>query len=495
MQNLLRKPPTIAILFTISGFMLLVGLHHSIILLSLAGTVFALGGIALLYGNYDRDSVTLLLVMSLLIFAGFYHRPVTEGVAAKAVYWVQSALTGLAIGAVFLKRRNKLNRLFLWVILPMACLYIISGVYALANGALLQYVNGFRKILFAPLLLFLGYNLAIEKPGRAVHTFFLTALGLQLPLSLIANYLFTGFWFEFPEPDYLSGSFGLGGSSSIAVMAAIVPALSIWMLKVNQGTRKRLALSMIFTLALIAITDIKFTWFFLPMMLVISVLLPTGERSNPRKNLPVFIIIGITVLFVIIASTLSVRRYSKLLQTSREENRPLSVLSLEFLRIYYRIDDRGIRFSPGMEQPVANRLGSILIALEYSTKSTKGALLGYGLDSTTRKSLLGTSFIEEAVGASGIGNQTLSRLLLETGWPGLALFSLSVLVVLVRAFQSIRDPGKDGEIRALAGMILVYGLGMLLSFPYGLYGLDLSAAGPFWLLSGLWIRMEDTLDE
>jgi hypothetical protein len=370
---------------------------------------------------------------------------------------------------------------------PFAILYLITGLYALLNDNLFQFINGARKVMLAPLLLLLGYNLKINKPDVLIESVLILVLGLQIPLSLITSYLYTGLFFEFPEPDYLTGTFGRGGSSSIAIFTAIMPAISIWLYNTKKINKNRLGLAIAFSLIIIAISDIKFTIIFLPLMLVFAALLPFQEQIDRKQRVLVLVTICITAALIITASAISLRSYSKLFRATNESELSLSLRMRTFLERYLRLENRGIFYSPS-GKVVANRYGATLIALELASTDWQHALFGYGLDSTTRESLLGSSFIEKEVGLSGLESQVISRMLIETGWIGLLLFSSPLLAILFLTFRQLRDRRSSDHDIVISGIVFIYGLGMLISYPYGLYGLDLKTSGFFWLTTGIWLQ-------
>jgi len=501
---MLKNPSGIAILLIAALTFFFCGIHYANLALSAAGLIIGFWGLTLLYRTYDEDTVTLVLILSLLFFAGFFHRPVTEGVVSKAVFWVQSVLVVGVTGYYILKRRARPTRLLIWLVTPIAVLYLITGLYSLLNGEAIQFINGARKVMLAPVLLFLGYNLKVEKPTGLLEPFFILALGLQIPLSLATNYLYSGLVFEIPQPDWLTGSFGRGGSSSIAIFTAIVPAISFWLYKAKSLNPRRLGLALALALVVIAVSDIKATWFLLPVMLVIASLMPSQRKLLKIRRWSVIPLVGIFVALHMTAVAISIGSYSKLITRSDSIGQPVSQRAETFVKKYHRTETKGIRppsksslpttntLPAKSSLPIANRYGATLIALDLTTKDWQHALFGYGLDSTTYQSLLGSSFVEDEIGYMGLGSQTSNRMLIETGWLGLLLFVAPLIAILFLTFREIYLHRSSNSINILAGVIFIYGMAMLLSYPYSKFAAYMSTAGAFWLMSGLWLRLKSS---
>jgi hypothetical protein len=499
---MLKNPSGIVILLIAALTFFFFGIHYANVMLSAAGLIIGFWGLTLLYRTYDEDTVTLVLILSLLFFAGFFHQPVTEGVVSKAVFWIQSVLVVGVTGYYVLKRGARLTRLLIWLVTPFAILYLITGLYSILNGEVLQFVNGARKVMLAPVLLFLGYNLKIEKPTGLLELFFILALGLQIPLSLATNYLYSGLVFEIPQPDWLTGSFGRGGSSGIAIFTAIVPAICLWLYRTKNPDPRRLGLALALGLVVIAVSDIKVTWFLLPVMLVIALLLPSKRKLLKIQRWSLISLFAIFVALHMTAVAISAGSYSKLITGSDAVGQSVSQRAETFVKKYHRTETKGIRTPPTSSLPtagslpatsslpIANRYGTTLIALELTTKDWQHAMFGYGLDSTTYQSLLGTSFVEDEIGYQGLGSQTSNRMLIETGWLGLLLFVAPLIAILFLTFREIYFHRSSNSVNILAGVIFIYGMAMLLSYPYSRFAAYMSTAGAFWLMSGVWLKLK-----
>ncbi|MFQ5743005.1 MAG: hypothetical protein ACE5HV_05375 [Acidobacteriota bacterium] len=422
------------------------------------------------------------VLMLLVLGLGFFHAPFTE---TNSVFWAQDLLV-LFLLAVMILRGGAPSRVDSKpVLVLLALMAALTLQTTLLHESLVMFINGFRRIAVAPLMFVLGQYLVHERSGRTVYRTLVIALLLQLPASLAVNVAYQGSVSGPVEADYLTGTFGQGGSGFLAVFISAVLCIVVWQFANRRTSLWVLALSALCFLLLGALSDIKFLWILLPMGLSVAMFMLLVQRDMGTAK-PKRLLVGALALAVVAPALFFV------IQTSSERYHGgalglTSFFDPEFLKeaLYvenggvYEADDGGLSFT---------RYGALVHAWDLLSKDGGAALLaGYGLGSTT-EGPLGTTNLARRVGIGQMDASALSTLMFESGVIGTALYITPFVILMSLAFLTVQRRSRpDGDAEVLGGLVVLYGFCVLLSFGYNNYPIVPRGGGIFWLMAGLWV--------
>ena len=436
----------------------------------------ALLGLLALFSKRRRLAQVLLVST---LWLGFFHEPITSG---NLIFWGQEAIIAGLMGVMLLRggtgRRTRIGIVFI-VLISIA---LITLVGTISRESILLYLNGLRRISAAPMMFVLAQYLAHGRSGETVFRILVWTLMLQLPCSLVVGWISAGSVSTLPGADFLTGTFGKGGSGFMVIFISAVLCIVVWQFANRRTSLSTVVFATSYFLVLGAISDLKFLWIILPFGLLATFWIVLIEkRGRVRWKNALMALVGVVLVCVALKFVIS-------LSSERHHAGELSLASffeVDFLKTILFIDSGGVYRSPDGEYKFS-RYGALVYAWDYLSHN-RWMLTGHGLGSTT-EGILGETTLGKKIGIGQLDVSTISLLLFEVGVVGTFLYLTPFLVITVMAFlRLLRRQGRGGDLELLSGILALYGLFILLSLGYNGFAIVPRGGGVFWFIAGLWL--------
>lgn len=452
----------IALCILALGVAIVVGWSESLRQLALLAT----GGLTvfLVAQAVSKKHLTLFL-LAVLLWLPFFSEPFTSN---RLVYWSQEVVVLVFIFVIAMSPNDARTSVKgWWVLVPLAIIALMSLPATLTMSDFVTYLNGLRRIGIAPLLFLLGLRLYEHVNIPRIYQFLILTMLVQLPASLVVGAISSGSFTSIAGADLLTGTFGGSGSGMLGIYIFIIVGLVVWLAMRGQSNILALGAVLASAIILIAVGDLKYLYFVLPVQLAVAMIL-AGPAARKRTSL----LLGLLAVGVILwALPLAIQSSSNLWRGGNTN-------------LGERIENEFIN--------QGSRSQRILQAVDFVLNDPSVTIAGYGLGVTSEGLLSGD------IGGDGLDLETvtagknsvsisLAAMVLEVGVVGLVLYYLLPVLLTALAFLTLlRSRNLDANFGLLSAMLFFYGFGVLVSIPYNPFSTTLRGAGPFWLLAGLW---------
>lgn len=427
--------------------------------------LLATGGLTifLLAQAVSKKHATLLL-LAVLLWLPFFSEPFSSD---RLVFWSQEVVVLVSVFVIAMSPGGRLRSLMgWWVLVPVAIIALMSLPATVTSSDFVTFFNGLRRIGIAPLLFLLGLRLYESANIPRVYQFLILTLLIQLPASLIVLGVTTGSFLSITNADVQTGTFGSSGSGLVGIFILIIVGLVFWQAQRGQISVRLMAAVFGVGVIMIAIGDLKYLYYAMPVELLAAFILPRAAASRRANLLLGMLAVGI-LLFAM----------------------PLAIQSSSNLWHGGNLD-----LGERIENEIVNqrtRSGTILQAMEFISNDPSVTVAGYGLGVTSEGILTGDTnnqaFDFDTLSGKSAISISLAALLLEVGVAGVILYYLLPIVFTAFAFITLlRARNLDSNYELLTAMVFFYGFGVLMSIPYNPFSVALRGVGVFWLLAGLW---------
>lgn len=421
--------------------------------------------------------------LSICLFMGFFHAPITT---TRSIFFLQDALIIVTFVAVLLGRHSQPFSVPLTILFPIFIFVAVSMPLSLLDFDFLIVMNGLRKWLLPFVMFFLAQLVYQEGMEKKILKLLLWAVVIQVPASLFIGALYSGGSFIIRHADDFTGTFGRGGTTVIAVL---VPPTVIWgILAAWSGDiKKPLAVGALGAFGiLVALCEIKFALFIMPMMFTMLMLLNFVVRKNLKKVVlnPIALIIPALTLALLLGVGDKFITYEK---HGTGFVGGLDAFEVRDLERYLGYDKGGIRhWFIAEDQRSATELtryGMLVATLEQASKSPRRLILGYGLDSVVDNAMQ-ESLLKIMARVDLVAYQVFSFLLFETGLLGLIAYLTPVLYFFFLSLELFVRP-PPGVSYLLVSGVLLFTFTALATILYNDILRYMNFGGVLWFLCGM----------
>lgn len=421
--------------------------------------------------------------LSICLFMGFFHMPITT---TRGIFFLQEALIIITFIAVLLDRRSQPLSVPLTIFLPIFVFIAVNMPLSLLDYNFLIVMNGLRKWLLPFVMFFLAQMIYQEGMEKKIVKLLLWAVIIQVPAALFIGALYSGGSFIIRHADDFTGTFGRGGTTVIAVL---VPPSVIWgILAAWSGNiKKPLAVGALGAFGiLVALCEIKFALFIMPMMFTMLMLLNFVVRKNLKKVVlnPIALIIPALTLALLLGVGDKFITYEK---HGTGFVGGLDAFEVRDIERYIGYDKGGIRHWFVAEDQRTwtelTRYGMLVATIEQASKSTRRLIFGYGLDSVVDNAMQ-ESLLETMARVDLVAYQAFSFLLFETGLLGLIAYLTPVVYFFFLSLELFVRP-PPGVSYLLVSGVLLFTFTALTTLLYNDILRYMNFGGVLWFLCGM----------
>ena len=437
-----------------------------------------LAGFFLWVSTRASDYHLAVAALSIALFIRVLDEPITHG---GIIYYLQNGLAMFLMFSVLLSRPSGWPSAI--TLFPVAVFTLVLLPFSLTRLPLENIIVGWLRWLHPLIMFFIAERIYREGMEKLTLKVLIICILVQVPIAPIIGSLNSGGFLVFHHPDFLSGTFGRGGTTSMAVL---FPPTVIWALWAAwYGHIKKItALAALGGMAiLVALCEIKYVLVLTPALLVLINLIDVVARKDLGSALTRVLLFVIPA--VIVGLVVSVSDQWLTYQSGSGFSSGVNIFDMRNIETYLSSGTGGSKwtYKNGRYEKVLTRYGMTRAVTIEASKSTTNLIFGHGLNSSMDYAK-NESLLKELTGATYIAYQFLTQLLFEGGLIGVICYLVPVVFFFLLALRYIFHP-TPGVTPMLVNAVLLFGCTVLLSLLYNHTLRVMPFGGTFWFLCGM----------
>jgi hypothetical protein len=419
-----------------------------------------------------------IVALSIALFARVLDAPITSG---GIIYYIQNGLAVFVMFGIFLSRPSSWPSFI--VLFPVLIFTGVLFPFSLTRMPIDSIVVGWLRWLHPLVMFFIAERIYHKGMEKLALNILILSIIVQIPIAPIIGSIHSGSFMVFRHADFLSGTFGTGGTTTMAVLFPPTVIWALWAAWYGY-IKKTTALAALVGLAiLVGLCEIKYVIVLTPALLVLLNMVDVVSKKDLGSAVARVMLFIIPA--VLVGMLVSVSDQWLTYRSGSGFSSGVNIFDMRNVENYLSTSTGGSKwtYKRGKWQKVLTRYGTTRAAVIEAGKSPVTLLLGHGLNSSMDYKSQ-ASLLRKITGATYVAYQFFTQLLFEGGIIGIACYLVPVLYFFIVSIRTIFSP-IPGVSPMIATGVLLFTFTAIISILYNHTLRVMPFGGTLWFLCGI----------